>query len=430
MKLDIKDFDSETAYHIMEKLCKEYSSRVSGSKKEHYAIKFLSKYFRKNTGSLPMIENFQTKYYNGKYASLQIFPSNTILEGKPVWMTSSTPSMGIEADVSYIRLSNVLDISKSDIANKIIILQMEDNYLDREVFNKIKMIFKYKPMGAVILSTYHDDVIRSDLIFTENSIFAKIPTMLLPQVEFKEYEKNEQIKGKLLIYGEVEHEAVSSNVSTIVQGITNDFILLCTHHDTVEYTQGARDSAAGIVLILELAKLISKQTPNFTYRFITFGGEKTGFLGVSELLKEYDPSRVLLCINFSFIDSLPGEVQSFVVGDKILFNMIKEVSKTCSFAASVKHNAPNNSNNMVFTNNNIPSLMLTIKGDKDESFHHTELDKIDTFTPESLEKIGEFVIRIINRLEEMEEIEFSNNIPNDLLKENEKFFDLLKNYQK
>jgi len=36
MKLDIKDFDSETAYHIMEKLCKEYSPRVSGSKKEQF----------------------------------------------------------------------------------------------------------------------------------------------------------------------------------------------------------------------------------------------------------------------------------------------------------------------------------------------------------------------------------------------------------
>ncbi len=429
MKLDMKDFDKESAYQIMKKLCIDYSPRVTGSKNEQDAIKFISRCFRKNIGSLPMVESFPIKFYEGKYASIQLFPSQAILEGSPMWMTINTPSTGVEADISFIQLSKIEKPSSSQIKDKIVILHTEEDYLKPENFRRIKAIFAQKPIGVVILTKNQEEVVRSDIFFGESSIFKNIPTMILPEKEFKAFEEEDPIEGKLLIHGETDYEAVTSNISTIIQGLKNDFILICAHHDTVENTQGARDSAAGVALILELARLISKQTPNYTYRIVSLGGEKTGLEGISQLLKEYDASRVLLSINFDRIDSIPGEIQTFVLGDDQLYEMVNDISETTSFEAQSKHKTPNRGNNMVLAKNNIPSIMHTIKGDKDKMLHHTELDSIDTFTPISLEKMGEYAISIINRLEQMEEIEFTNNIPNDLLKETEEFFEKLKLHQ-
>ena len=112
--------------------------------------------------------------------------------------------------------------------------------------------------------------------------------MMLSETEFENFKEEDQLQGKLLIHGELSYDSSSSNISTIIQGMKNDFILICAHHDTVENTQGARVNAAGVAIILELARLISNQTPNFTYRIVSLGGENTGMQGISKLLKDYD----------------------------------------------------------------------------------------------------------------------------------------------
>ena len=429
MTLKEEEFNLESTFKIMKTLCKKFNSRVAGSTQEQEAVKFIAYQFKKHVGSLPNIDNFPIILYEGKYASLQILPEGEIIEGKPIWLTKNTPSTGIIRQVVYIDLNNVGNISNDLIKNKIVILETMNDYLTPENFSKIKSIYDLEPAGVVILDYSQPEMVRSDIFFTEASVFSRVPTMIIPTSQYK-FEKNQKNHDyKLLIFGEKNDEVKSSNVSIIIEGLKKDYILICAHHDTVENTQGARDNAAGVAIVLELARLLSKTVPNYTYRIITLGGEERGLEGMKQILDEYDISRVLLCINIDGVDSLPGKIGSKVIGDNVLYDMLKKISNSNSYESKAIQKTPNGGDNMELSRKGVPSIMLKLKGNEDTRKNHTELDKIDDFTTESLEKTGHFAIKVINKLESMEEVEFSNKIPDELKEETKNYFKRMKLYQ-
>ena len=62
------------------------------------------------------------------------------------------------------------------------------------------------------------------------------------------------------------------------KGITNDVIILASHYDTLPMESGvflgANDGGSSSGLLLELARVLSKQQWNFSFWFVFFDGEE------------------------------------------------------------------------------------------------------------------------------------------------------------
>ena len=422
-----EEFNHLAAFRTMRALCERYSSRVSGSPQELEAMRYITQQFRKKVGYYPVVDQYPVRFYKGQYASIQILPGGEIMEGRPMWMTLNSPSKGVVGEIKVVLLDGEGTNYADNITGKIVVIRTLEDYLTPEIFIQIKNIYKQNPSGVVILSNYHPEAIRSDVFFKNFSIFSEIPTTIISEAQFP-LEDLEGKKGKLIIFGEIDLGNMF-NVSVIIPGSKEEYILIYAHHDTVENTQGARDNAAGVAILLELAKILSRYNLNYSYRFISLGGEEIGLEGMKKLLEDYDPSKVILGINIDGIDSIPGKICSIVTGDEQLFELIKTAEDGIPNLIETIKNSPNNGDNMVLAEKNIPSLMVLLKGDETGNINHTELDTIDNYDPDSLKKVGEYLMKIISSLEQMEEISFSKKIPEDLKAITKKYFDHLRLFQ-
>ncbi|MCH8004097.1 MAG: M28 family peptidase [Nanoarchaeota archaeon] len=66
------------------------------------------------------------------------------------------------------------------------------------------------------------------------------------------------------------------NIQAVKNG-SSEIIIIGAHYDTIEGSPGADDNAAGIAVLLELARLVEKLNLNKTVRFVAFSTEEPPF---------------------------------------------------------------------------------------------------------------------------------------------------------
>ena len=80
--------------------------------------------------------------------------------------------------------------------------------------------------------------------------------------------------------------ATSYNVAAIRPGTGNKRAVFGAHHDAAPLTQGASDNASGVACLLEMARLLKDQLPEWTFEFVSFDAEEycinPGYPGGSE----------------------------------------------------------------------------------------------------------------------------------------------------
>lgn len=77
---------------------------------------------------------------------------------------------------------------------------------------------------------------------------------------------------------------------------TADILLICAHHDTVKDSPGADSSAAGVVALLETARLLSRFPTDTELRFVSFSASEAGDQGCRfylDSLADEDRRRII-----------------------------------------------------------------------------------------------------------------------------------------
>ena len=428
MSINPEDFDQKLAFKDLEFLCKNIGNRLSGSMGETRAAEYIADRLREI--GKPIIEKYPHSYYEGKNATITNLETGITVSGKPMWMTKNTPEKGIEAEGFYLGSINQINrITEKDIEDKIVFVFFARDYFEPELFRQLKTLYFLNPKGVIILSTYHQEALRSDPFLEENSIFSIIPTILVPANKFISKIKTVKLGKFLMVVNGDRKTGSLSNTSLKIEGKRKETIIFCAHHDTVEYTQGASNNASGVAIILELARKLSLIKPNFTYIFASFGGEEQGHYGVKKFLENSDIDDIFLCLNFDTITPLPGFIASIIVGDETLYKMVQEVDLQNPYPAMSVNSSTNGGSNMIFAEKGIPSIMHMIRGTTKYGTDRTELDVINENLTDALGILGKFGIRLINRLESMSEIEFSTGIPQNLEEEVENYFNRLNFYR-
>jgi len=194
-------------------------------------------------------------------------------------------------------------------------------------------------------------------------------------------------------------------------------VLLCAHWDTRPFADlesdpklkklpilGANDGASGVAVLLEIASILSKKEPRWGVDIVLFDAEDYGS----------DERGVAFCIGSShFAQNLGRYRPQFgilldMIGDKdleiyregysdyyakeivdLVWDRAKELELKC-FRDSVKH---------FMIDDHVSLLKVGIKCvdiiDFDYPFWHTTKDTPDKCSPESLEKVGKVLVKIL-----------------------------------
>lgn len=225
------------------------------------------------------------------------------------------------------------------------------------------------------------------------------------------------------------------NVIGISKGKKDDIVLIGAHRDTTGTIEGAQDNGTGTAVMLELARVLTSKSHQYTYMFLSFDGEEIGLKGSEDFVKKNPHLKIKLamvldCVGYKDADTLGLYQYESSKGASPLW--------TTAIAQSIlkSHNMPiyhldmdggvelfgkgfsessleriilkrilgtTNTDVGPFVDRNVPTVgFISAKTGKNvdhEGVFHTEKDTISYVSKESMEKTGKIAEQYIMSLD-------------------------------
>lgn len=409
-------FDSKKAHQTLLALCK-IGPRVSGTEAEIRAVLLIEEYFRKFGLSSLQILGHEHQYYDAKRATIGLQDDSIVLEGVPCWMSLSTPPGGIKAESMYIgSYEMVKNLEGKNIWNKIVIALLDDQV--REEITKVwAKLYSMNPAGVVFLDIQRDVAPRAFVNKTLTPFFSSTPSMVVSAKQARPlHAQMSGTKMKLVVEGSTGSGTIQS-IQCKLKGQRPDTVLICAHHDTHSLTPGATDNAAGVAIMLEIARILAKQDTNLSYQFVSFGGEELGMKGSWAFVSEVNLQDIKLCINFDSIGELPGILLALTAGSDEMIEWVSNIANNNKYPATCRRTATSGGDNKIFAANGIPTIHLASYGTTTGKVSHSFIDDTSLLTPFTIGELGKFGYSIIEGIENSKEIPFNLKIPEDLVRD-------------
>ncbi len=203
---------------------------------------------------------------------------------------------------------------------------------------------------------------------------------------------------------------------TIVIGAHYDHLGLNEHHNSTQMNSegmihnGADDNASGVSVVLELARMFSKNKAkeNANYVFALFSGEEDGLIGskkFAEHAKEKYPNIVAM-MNLDMVGRLNKDKDLSVggVGTSPIFGKMIEKYKPAGFRLAIDSSGVGPSDHTSFYLKDIPVLFFFTGTHSD---YHKPTDDTDKINFEGERSIANYAFSLANALEETPEIPFT-----------------------
>ena len=205
----------------------------------------------------------------------------------------------------------------------------------------------------------------------------------------------------------------SQNIIAELPGSRPDTIIIGAHYDSATFNApGAVDNASGVGLLLELARVLSKEPLEETYQLVFFGAEEFGLVGSQYYTSQADLSAVRWMLNIDMVGT-PLEID--VAGKKSAPpELIKQVTALAgesnipfhlsrdSIIMTRDSSQGGTSDFSPFLDQGIPALGLGIFG-RPSGYYHRPEDRLDRVSLEEMQKIGDYSQRLLRsiRLEKL-----------------------------
>lgn len=403
-------------------LCNKIGSRVFGSEEEKKAAEYIRKNFEKN-GLKTSVQKFpvERKIFK-EYQFKKIKNGKEIkIECLPFGFSSFTPKEGLYLPIEYLENISYECIKKKNLKGKCVLLfeGFGENYIDFKNFLNLGV------SGVILIDKRYP---VNWPIFLNMPYFWKDYGKIPPVVSIPYFEgfklKKENIKKVFLKIIGKEEVSESENVIGIIEGKSEENVIITSHHDSVLSGKGADDNASGVVMLLELAKHFSRKKPERNLIFISFGAEEVLSYGSFQFVKS-NPGilkNTVIVINFDAFASFFGESIIRITGDNSLKKFIKEIVKNSPIYFKVEKLVSPYSDHYPFNLFKIPSLYTGRINCKGGFFHyHSDLDNMEIIDFKILAETIEIFKRIVEEISFKKKLPFLRLIPISQIKEIEKY---------
>ncbi len=406
-------FDQDLAFETLEELCR-IGPRVVGSGNEATAAALIEGRFREYGFSKVEHLEYSFRYYDGIRARVGSPDGRHMLDGIPCWMSASTPPEGSVSESIYIGTHElVANLSIKEVQDKIVFVLLTDQ-VQTETLESWKNLYSMNPAGVVFLDIERGEAPRAYAFDKAVSLFSSVPSMVVSADQAKAF--HDLMFGSrinMLVTGSPK-DGTMHNVCAPIQGTSPQTVLLCAHHDTHAFTPGATDNAAGVAIMLEVARNLAQKNTSLSYRFVSFGGEEFGMKGSQEFASSTDLSEIALCINIDSVGALPGVVLALSAGYDEMIEWVTDIARTNRYPARCRRASTSGGDNIVFAARGIPTIHLAFFGPTSGKVSHSAIDEPSLLTPRALGEVGRVACRIVEAFESAERIPFNLEMPDDL----------------
>ncbi len=273
----MKDNDVKEVFSILEELSR-IGEVIAGSKAEKRIIQVIEDYLREAHLDI-QLEPINIMYWKPIEAEI-------IVREKTITPTIQpySPSMQVEGKLVYVGYAlRDEELNKIEPYNSVVLVKLHENpdYYETQYMN----ILEKNPLAIIFYDPWPS---RKRILVATGSLDYKFkpgkplqaPILHIKYEEGLELVKvssNNSVKANVRVKTSISHNAQGYNVSAIIPGKREEYIILSAHHD--HWFTGAVDNLIGVSIILYLAKTLSKKTHNTSIKIISFTAEESGAPG-------------------------------------------------------------------------------------------------------------------------------------------------------
>lgn len=197
----------------------------------------------------------------------------------------------------------------------------------------------------------------------------------------------------------------TNNVIGFIKGETDSSVVLSGHYDHIghmglnTYFPGANDNASGVAMLLNLAKLLSKEKKlKYTIVFMFFSGEELGLLGSKYYTDNpmFPISKIKFLINLDMVGS--GDEGIKVVNGSVFkdeFQILHDINQINNYLPDVKsRGAAANSDHYFFYEKGVRCFFIYTLGKYKE--YHNINDKPENLPLNEFDDLSKLLIDFIN----------------------------------
>ncbi len=218
------------------------------------------------------------------------------------------------------------------------------------------------------------------------------------------------------------HTHTSHNVVVEIPGTKkpDEIVDFGAHYDSVEFSPGVWDNAAGCVTIMEILRHFVENPPARTCRFIFFGSEELGLLGSKAYvaaIPEEEISKHVFMVNADVGGSILGMNNVAVTADESLCRYVEYMAKELGHSTGVRQSIMS-SDSVPFADRGIPAINFARGGGMNMpgmGFMHTRHDKISLISADALEVVAKFAVAFSDRMVNAEIFPVPRTIPKNIV---------------
>ena len=409
---------SISAYEAFDHIPKitDLGVRVAGSKSAEETEQYIADYFKSLDLEVIIDEFEETCFVPQKFSISIEEPESVKIDGQPMMFCGNTPAEGVTAEVVFAGTGREEEIDACDVAGKIVVF---DRYsVDTDCFyGEVNAAAKRGAVGAIMVnfqiwpfigtleSGYFDPDKRLLPVEPNN-----IPVMCIAVedgIRIKNLLKSSAVKVNIMVdafYGKKPHR----NIRALIPGTTDPGkkLMFIGHLDT-EANYGSNDNASGLGILLELARVLSKNPFEKTVEIVTVGCEEIYSLGSYHYCKMHkDELENIICVINIDMVGVGGDLLIMTGGNwtekdimtpEWLYQALKAAGDELNYKTVFSFNEIGTSDEGRFNDAGVPAVFLWKETDPR---YHSLKDLPEFVDPNNLKVIAEIACLAAMRISE------------------------------
>ena len=398
----------ERAFELLKKMAFE---RVSGTGEERRAAEIL-RGEAASFGVSAEFDPFSVEDADVLRAELEVLsPFHKKYEVTGFKRSADTPDEGLAAGFLYVEDS--AEALLRDARGKIVLT----NDVRRNAYERI---VKAGAAGVITWSgDFSDDPASSDLNICKLRPMLTDAFGFLPAVNMRAADAIDLVRsGAETVRLTVKNRNVtreSRNVVCTIPGTdrADEEILLGGHYDSVYFSTGVYDNAAGCVVLMELMRYFKANPPRRTLKFVFFGSEEQGLLGSRHYAASHDLEKTVFMVNADVGGPVLGANKAYLTCNQDGVAYVAALLNEGGYAFEVKQSIQS-SDSIPMTDAGVPCLNINRAAAHGAGVMHSCLDTVSFLSARGVANILYPALDIMKRLDGASVFPIKREIPQEV----------------
>ena len=398
----------ERAFELLKKMAFE---RVSGTGEERRAAEIL-RGEAASFGVSAEFDPFSVEDADVLRAELEVLsPFHKKYEVTGFKRSADTPDEGLAAGFLYVE--DAAEALLQDARGKIVLT----NDVRRNAYERI---VKAGAAGVITWSgDFSDDPAHSDLNICKLRPMLTDAFGFLPAVNMRAADAIDLVRsGAETVRLTVKNRNVtreSRNVVCTIPGTdrADEEILLGGHYDSVYFSTGVYDNAAGCVVLMELMRYFKANPPRRTLKFVFFGSEEQGLLGSRHYAASHDLEKTVFMVNADVGGPVLGANKAYLTCNQDGVAYVAALLNEGGYAFEVKQSIQS-SDSIPMTDAGVPCLNINRAAAHGAGVMHSRLDTVSFLSARGVANILYPALDIMKRLDGASVFPIKREVPQEV----------------